>query len=504
MKNMKKETEFNHKAKSQKLRSIGNVSSEVDQLNNHWKLNDAYSNAAAVGTILSGNAGWTSDSLCKGPPGRPRARGHPPEHITVSRSSPLSVYREEQGVSKKNHSITTTNFNKQNTNDKQILFFKNLLIFKIMKKQILFLAFLLAAVFAGTNAFGQTPTTDTDFLDAVPTYCAPYVALTCGQGDGLTPLPGVEYTYTIGSSSIGSLHWFVTDDASIISAQGTIAAGIEAADGSSPYILSADGAYNVITNTTPEVKITWKAFDGATNNVLLVVYNVDAANCTDNMEVYRIAPKYSFTLDIAAIEEDGANGGPGTEECVNPIQTASYDGTTQTLTVDYGSNYVFFAVNAANWMTSWMPDNFTAVSDIAGSTVTVDGWAYPADAATTGAWNTVGTDDVLASAYPVGISDNGFVAEACIIVRVKVDHTTVVENITANETITLTVNGEMTNPDGTSGYDGNFPDLDEPATVGDPCTDDLTTDAADYLITPRPAVTATDPVPFETKAPTGN
>lgn len=367
-----------------------------------------------------------------------------------------------------------------------------------MKKQILFLAMFVLAVFAGTNNVFAQPSTDKDFLDLVPTYCATYTPLVCGAGTGLNPLPGVEYTYTIGSSSIGKLHWFVTDDTDIITSQGAIAAAIEASDGTGNYILTADAAYNDPDNISPSVKITWKSFDGTANQVILVVYNVDDQNCTDNMEVYRIEPKYSFTLDIAGIAEDGATGGAAVEECVNPIQSATYDGTN--LTVDYGTNYVFFAVNAANWMTSWMPDNFTAVSDNANSTVTVDGWAYPGDAATTGTWKTVGTDAVLATQY--ANNNKGFIDESCIIVRVKVDHGTTVENITNNEKITLTVNGEMVDPaDGTT-Y-GNYPDLDEPAS-GTDCVDDLTSDSADYLITPRPAVTATDPTPFETKVPTGN
>ncbi|RIJ49970.1 hypothetical protein D1614_04295 [Maribellus luteus] len=370
-----------------------------------------------------------------------------------------------------------------------------------MKKQFLFLILFVAAIVAGTsNVFGQVPTTpDLDHLDAVPTYCAPYVPLACGTADDpLAPIPGVEYTYTINSSSIGTLHWFVTDDASLISAQGTIAAGIEAKDGSSPYVLSADAAYNDPANTSPSVKITWKSFDGVGNNVILVVYNVDDANCTDNMEVYRIVPQYNFTLDIAGIADAGDSGGD-VSDCVNPIQTASYDGTT--LLVDYGTDYVFFAVNAANWMTSWMPGDF-AVTTTGTSTVTIDGWAYPADAATTGAWKTVGTDAVLASAYPAGTSDNGFVAEACIIVRVKVEHGTVTENLT-DEVINLTVNGIMEDPANAGSYAGDYPDIDD-AGAGNACIDDLTTDNIDYTITPRPEVTENAPTPFEDKTPNGN
>lgn len=355
----------------------------------------------------------------------------------------------------------------------------------------------LAFVFAGVNAYGQLSdgSPDLDRLDAIPTYCAPALPLACGVGTALTPMPGVPYDYTVTSpTTTGTLHWFVTDDASIMDAQGSIVAGIEPKDGSSPYVLTADAAYNLTTNTSKTVNITWKPFDGVNNNVILVVYNVDDANCTDNMEVYRIEPQYAFTLDIAGIADDGINGGAAVEDCVNPIQTASYDGTT--LTVDYGTDYVFFAVNAANWQTAWMPDNF-GVTTTGTSAVSITGWAYPDDAATGGAWNTVGTDPVLATAYT---NNNGFVAEGCIIVRVQVDHGTTTENL-ANEVINLTVNGEMINAGlATPGYDGEYPDLEDGG-AGNSCFDDLTTDNINVTITPRPDIDESDPSPFEDKTP---
>ncbi len=370
--------------------------------------------------------------------------------------------------------------------------------------------FTLALIFAGTNtAFGQVSATpDVDHLDVPATYCPTAVDLTCGVGTALNPMPGVPYDYTITSTTTtGKIHWFVTDESTLISTQGTIAAAIEPKDGTSPYVLTADAAYNdPAVNTSKTVNITWKPFDGVNNNVILVVYNVDDANCTDNMEVYRIEPQYAFTLDIAGIADAGTTGGAAVEDCVNPIQTASYDGTTQTLTVDYGTDYVFFAVNAANWQTAWMPDDFavTATGLTTPSTVTVTGWAYPADAATGGNWNTVGTDPVLASAYPAGTSSNGFVAEACIIVRVQVDHGTTTENLT-DEVINLTVNGEMINAGlATPGYDGTYLDLDEPATAGNPCESNLTTDNMDITITPRPAIVEDTPTPFEDKTPNEN
>jgi hypothetical protein len=384
-----------------------------------------------------------------------------------------------------------------------------------MKKQFLFLTmFTLALIFAGMSSYGQLSdgSPDVDYLDAIPSYCTPAVEIDCGNGlDALAPVPGTSYAYTVTSpTTTGAVHWFVTDDAQLMDAQASIVAGIEPSNGTSPYILTADAAYNDVANTSKTVNITWKSFDGNANAVILVVYNVDDANCTDNMEVYRIIPQYNFTLDVASISDDGATGGDVTpvQDCVNPIQAASYDGGTNTLTVDYGTDYVFFAVNAANWVTSWMPDNFSAVSDLAGSTPVVTGWAYPDEATTGGTWHAIGDPlDFVDASHPAyvndGLSNNGFVGSdgACIIVRVQVDHGTTTENI-VNETITLTVNGEMYNAV-TSTFDGTYPDLDEDINNGG-CIADDTSDAADYIITPRPDIEEDTPSPFETKVPDGN
>ena len=361
-----------------------------------------------------------------------------------------------------------------------------------MKKQILFLAFFtLAIFFAGTKSYAQSQV-ETDALTAVPSFCTPAIALACGSIDALHPSPGVSYPYTITTSSAGStVHFFVTDDASIITTQGAIAAAIELADGTSPYILTADAAYNDPASTALTVNITWKSFNGTANNVILVTYNIDAAGCTNNIEAWRIEPVYVFTLDVAGIADDGASGGAAVTECVVPIQSASYDGTD--LTVDYGTNWVYFVVNAANWQTSWETD-LVATLAAAGSTLGAPEWQYPDLANVATGWNASGTS-VLASHYASGA--DGWIDNSgeCIIVRVPVVHTGF-ENL-ASETINLVVNGEMINPE-TTAYDGVYPDLDE-AGAGNACVSDNTTDNVDYVITPRPTVTDVTPQPFENK-----
>jgi len=357
-----------------------------------------------------------------------------------------------------------------------------------MKKQILILTFFIAAMVAGIISYGQ----EVDHLDVAPTFCTPAVPLSCGAGDALQPSPGVSYDYTITvSGSPSEVHWFVTDDPSVVTAAGTLTTSIDPGDGSGAYLLTSSSAYNNTSNTDVTIPLTWKSFDGTANQVLLVAYAVNAAGCTDNIEVYRIIPKYSFTLDIAGLLDDGTSGA---EECVGPVQTATYDGTN--LNVQYGENYVFYTVNAANWQTSWMP-TFSATSSDANSGVGTPQWAYPSDATTGGAWHDSGVDEVQASQY--ASNNNGFIGSSgeCIIIRVPVDHTST-ESI-ADETINLVVNGEMINPQ-TTAYDGAYPDLDEGG-AGVDCISDQTTDNADYVITARPDINESDPTPFENKVP---
>ena len=61
-----------------------------------------------------------------------------------------------------------------------------------------------------------------------------------------------------------------------------------------------------------------------------------------------------FTVDILALMIDGTDGINGwCEECVSPVESATYAIGDVGLTVDYGENYVFFGVNAANFTGSW-------------------------------------------------------------------------------------------------------------------------------------------------------
>lgn len=340
---------------------------------------------------------------------------------------------------------------------------------------------------AGIKSYAQN---DPDFLGGAAS-CAPITSLTCADDDEIHPLPGKEYTYTVGTdgvTDIATVHWFVvnaTATPNILSGGynfATVSAIAEANGGTSLFLLNAESHYNT-QSANPSIKISWQAFNASTTDILLVAY-VEGDNCADNIEAWKIEPSFSFALDIAGLMPNGTLPASGNaNECVSDIHSASYDGSE--LTMDYGFNYVFFTVTATNFVHSWMPE-LTAVVNGSSSTVSSIEWAYQANAQTTGAWNS-STTAVVAQNSLNAVGDAG----ECIIVRVLVDHNNV-ENDTPSS-VTLTVNGVMY--DVTAANYTNtvaYSDLDNPETAGDPCRVG-SFDVATYDITPRPSVIPVNP-----------
>lgn len=363
-----------------------------------------------------------------------------------------------------------------------------------MKKQILFfMIFSLALLFAGiTKTYGQY----TNYLEGPPV-CTPAIPLNCATGSGLNPLPGEVYTYTITTApeAIGNVLWFVTDESEVITwtdpGPAVLQPNRDVINGD--YVLTATaGVYDDPTNTSKTIDISWKAFDGTAHEVLLVAYVTGAAGCSDNVEVFRIEPTFAFTLDVIALLDDGTNGDT---ECLSPVESAEYDGTN--LNMDYGENWVFFSVNAANFDHSWEP-TFTAAAANGSTTPTVE-WAYPADAEgnVAGTWHASGVP-VLAQSATGSVGEIG----ECIVIRVRVDHAGVQHAV--NEVVTLTINGIMYDVDATTGNEYNNPDLadmSEPSGGTGECVNNLD-DTGTYTLTARPILTATSPAGgFEPKLP---
>jgi hypothetical protein len=354
-----------------------------------------------------------------------------------------------------------------------------------MKKQILLLTFFVVTILAGMNVNAQPPgivdtNPDSPYLDAAPASCPIPTPLGCyaSSDTPLNPTPGKTYEYSITVDAGSNVHWFATTELTVLTAEGTVTASREASGGT--YVLSAgtktgngDADYDDIANTGTTLEVAWNYFP-STQNMLLVAYAVDATGCTDNIEVWKIEPVHNFILDIQPLADNGTVGTGS--ECVSPVQTAIYDGAGQ-LDVDYGTNYIYYIVSAANWVNSWQP-TFTAPTSAGGSSVTID-WAY-ADATdwSIATWN-ASTDPVLASGYtgsPTSIDANG----ACIVVRLTVDHDA--NEFLADETLTLGIDGRMW--DGTGYADASLDDVDDDGTN---CVQNIT-DSADYTITSRPNI----------------
>lgn len=383
-----------------------------------------------------------------------------------------------------------------------------------MKKQFLFLILFVAAILVGTsNAFAQY-LDDLDVTDVANVGCVDAAPLNCAvSDDALNPIPGKVYTYAVTVNAAltaagnGAVHWFVTDQTTFV--DGTtpgapvLQPSRDAVDGT--YVLTAGSEYNNPTDPTVDIDIdiSWKYFD-PTLNVFLVAYVTDEAGCTDNIEVYKIEPSFGFTLDIAGMLDNGTVpvDPNAAEECASPVESASW--ASDLLTVDYGENWIFYSVNAANFNHSWQPSFTTAIAGATSALSDVE-WAYPAEAFGTGATWHAATEPVMAQAAGGAVGTDG----ECIVLRVRVDHGIDNEIDVADgpAVVTVGVNGIMYDPTGAGSYTNTaLTDLDNnpSGNAADPCVTNVT-DEADYTITPRPEVqTNTEPAnstkdPFENK-----
>lgn len=263
-----------------------------------------------------------------------------------------------------------------------------------MKKQILIVTVFIAAILANVNiAFGQLSPGVTDPTGANQ----PIVPLTCLSGsEPLHPYPGVSYTYaldgTAGEETAANWTWWATKDPGFVTAEGTFNIGslLTVASGDLVAVSADYGNDNSGgTNGTPSVDITWSAnilaateYQGdpaaagtpADPSPTFVVGYAEGNNCADNIQVFEINPSPNFTIDIAAIDTATGNTMPWDdvtiEQCVDDVQSATYNTTSKELDMDYGHNVIYFEVAAANFVTDWTP-TFQIVSGLAGDQTAV-------------------------------------------------------------------------------------------------------------------------------------
>ena len=381
--------------------------------------------------------GGKGGGFCKGPPGRSRSPGivnhlfpeHPPDHCPANethlKTNLKSIIASSLTVRQRAEIHLNTEYQKFNKTQ-----FLKLFNFFIMKKQILFIAFLALAVFANVNkSYGQE-------LTGTLTCPVPQaVVATCLSSDALHPIPGTPYTYsiTVPAPALGtrSYKWIVTQEKTFITTGTLNVTNAESVGGT--HVAAAGAELNAANGDAApdgkDISITWKSFvhDPAAP-VFVVIYVENLETCTtQNLKVYQIEPKNAFTLDIANLAVDGTFSAYGTalETCFSNIASATYDPAVGANGViyDYGTNYIYYTVTAANFTTSWRPtfrlSGLDALQDVEmhwayQSTPTV--WAAMTGGGTNGDYTTTGTVDAKDATGTVGT------AGECIIVRLKVDH----------------------------------------------------------------------------------
>lgn len=322
-------------------------------------------------------------AFCKGPPGQARSPGvashlfpeHPPDHCPANENhlktnlkpiySPLNIRQcAEIHLNTEYQIVIKTQLLQP---------FK----FFIMKKQILFLAFLVLAVVAGNlTAFGQLSPGVTNPANTTP---QPLPPLSCAaNANFLHPIAGQSYNYSMdgvtGVEDVSLWTWFATKDPAFITA-GSLNTGAML---TSPGALLATGTNYGAPGATNSVDITWSStiltntlYQGAPSTTVfpsptfVVGYGTGVA-CADNIKVYEINPIINFTVDIASIDP-ATNTTLGwdvpTAQCVDKVQGATYDGATDALVMNYGTNTLYFEVAAANFNTDFTP-TFTLISGL--------------------------------------------------------------------------------------------------------------------------------------------
>jgi len=352
-----------------------------------------------------------------------------------------------------------------------------------MKKQILFLVFLVLAVFANVTVTWAQP------------YAAHGVApnpLTCGTSDALHPIAGKPYNYNIGvtpaPTGTALYTWWATKGTDFI-LNGTVTntGMLTITPG---QILAATTPGYGVTGLYSTVTITWSsellaatvsgtATGGKTPTFVAVNYTDPASACANNLKVYQLDPLNGFTVDIFNRDAGGATlaAGATTSSCVSNIASVTYNGTQ--LLYNYGTNTITYEVVAANFSSSWTPAFQVGVL---GNGQTADlQWAYD-NAFTSGLVTVQSGITAAGGTYTSATTVNTNVPDTSIGVSIFVRlviHNNTYEGI-ADTPIALAVNG--TNSAG------------QPDVVNTDCnTSTYMEDIANQTLTKRPAVTPTTP-----------
>lgn len=330
--------------------------------------------------------------------------------------------------------------------------------------------------------------------------------VTCLTPDALHPIAGTPFTYEVNvptPAGTKEYTWFVTQDQHFINA-GVLTANREVVPTSNLVAATGVGYNNAATGTN-SISITWKSFFyDPTQPVFVVIQVKNTASSPDacvtqNMKVYKIIPQNAFTLDIANLQTGATPNTAGTlvagyganlDKCIHDIVDAQYDATApEGVIYDFGVDYLFYEVVAANFSTSWKP-SFTLSGVDAEETVTVE-WATDKAFTTphamtlaAGVWSSADVYTVVDPSGTVGATGES------IYVRVTLDHSTTVnyEGL-ADEVVILAVDG-ITNLSAPAAQ--QLGDVHTDAGPGPVCpwVDLFANDIATQTLKPRPTINA--------------
>ncbi len=293
-----------------------------------------------------------------------------------------------------------------------------------MKKQFLILMLALFAL-SVSNSYGQ----------AVPGSSPRPLPTDCATGP-LSPIAGVPYTYGADVTPPGGTAvWYATTSTTFMEDGNRVATPLTVGSGN-PIAAAA----NYLVNDSPvinptETSITWTssalaAVDNINNFLFVVVeYTAAAADCSNNMKVYRINPVNAFTVNVKNLNTVYGVDDP---QCYAPVKGAVFNPGTLDMTMDYGSNTLLFEIVAANFTESWTPT--FALNGLSGAQRADVFWSYTSDFAIENSLGTnLGNGTINGQEVTTSITDtsNG----VSIFVKVVV-HNNTYEGI-SNDPITL-------------------------------------------------------------------
>ena len=366
-----------------------------------------------------------------------------------------------------------------------------------MKKQLLILIVVFFAIGFST-AYGQL----------VPR------PVTCLTPDALHPIAGQPYLYEVvvpTPPGTKEYTWFVTQDQHFINVG--VLTGNREIVGTSALVAATGTGYNDPLTGAASVSITWQSFAyNPAQPVFVVIQVKNAASTPDaclsqNMKVFKIVPTNAFTLDIANLMAGASPNVAGTlvagygsnlDKCIHDIVDAQYDATApEGVVYDFGVDYMFYEVVAANFTISWKPTfQLNGIDPL--ETVTVE-WATDKNFTTPHAMTLGGgiwaSADVYTAVAPGGAVGPG---GESIYVRVTLDHSNGANKYQGltDEVAVLAVDG-LTNL-GVAGSE--LGDVHTVAGGGPPAVcpwvDGYANDIAQQTLKPRPDITApTMPAP---------